>query len=68
MFLPQVTFVRALKNTKSKSKQDWLIELNSREEKIEMKMSIRSNKSGNAGQKKLGQYPTGLSVKYNGIV
>jgi len=68
VFLPQVTFVRALKNTKSKSKQDWLIELNSREEKIEMKMSIRSNKSGNAGQKKLGQYPTGLSVKYNGIV
>ena len=30
-------------------------------------MSIRSNKSGNAGQKKLGQYPTGLAVKYNGI-
>ena len=29
--------------------------------------TIRSNKSGNAGQKKLGQYPTGLAVKYNGI-
>ena len=30
-------------------------------------MSISSNKSGHAGKKKLGQFPTGLAVKYNGI-
>jgi len=33
-----------------------------------MKMSIRSNKSGHAGKKKLGQFPTGLAIKYNGLV
>jgi len=32
-----------------------------------MLMTIRSNKGGNAGQKKLGQFPTKLAVKYNGI-
>jgi len=65
VFLPQVQFVKASKS--SKSKQNWLLELKSRNESINMLMTIRSNKSGNAGQKKLGQYPTGLAVKYNGI-
>ena len=64
VFLPQVQFIKA---TKGKSKQEWLLELKSVNEKVVMLMSIRSNKSGNAGQKKLGQYPTGLAVKYNGI-
>jgi hypothetical protein len=32
-----------------------------------MGMSIRSNKPGHAGKRKLGQFPTGLAVKYNGI-
>ena len=35
---------------------------------ISMLMTIRSNKSGTAGQKKLGQFPTGLAVKYNGLM
>ena len=65
VFLPQVKFVRAY-SSKS-SKQDWFIELTSGDEKITMKMSIRSNKSGHAGKKKLGQFPTGLAVKYNGL-
>ena len=30
-------------------------------------MTIRSNKPGTAGQRKLGQFPTGLAVKYNGL-
>lgn len=66
VFLPQVKFVRAY-SSKS-SKQDWFIELKSGDETITMKMSIRSNKSGHAGKKKLGQFPTGLAVKYNGLV
>ena len=65
VFLPQVQFIRAAKSTKSK--QNWVLELKSRDQSITMLMTIRSNKSGNAGQKKLGQYPTGLAVKYNGI-
>ena len=65
VFLPQVNFVRAY-SSKS-SKQDWFIELKSGDEIITMKMSIRSNKSGHAGKKKLGQFPTGLAVKYNGL-
>ena len=65
VFLPQVQFIIASASTKSK--QNWELELKSANETVKMLMTIRSNKSGNAGQKKLGQYPTGLAVKYNGI-
>jgi hypothetical protein len=65
VFLPQVQFIKASASTKSK--QNWELELKSVDETVKMLMTIRSNKSGNAGQKKLGQYPTGLAVKYNGI-
>ena len=65
VFLPQVQFIKA--SASIKSKQNWELELKSASETVKMLMTIRSNKSGNAGQKKLGQYPTGLAVKYNGI-
>jgi hypothetical protein len=65
VFLPQVKFVKAYSSRSSK--QDWFIELKSGTETITMKMSIRSNKSGHAGKKKLGQFPTGLAIKYNGL-
>ena len=65
VFLPQVQFIKA--TASMKSKQNWELELKSANETVKMLMTIRSNKSGNAGQKKLGQYPTGLAVKYNGI-
>jgi len=65
VFLPQVQFVRAYASTTSK--QNWVLELKSGTESVNMLMTIRSNKSGNAGQKKLGQFPTGLAVKYNGL-
>ena len=65
VFLPQVQFIKA--SASMKSKQNWELELKSANETVKMLMTIRSNKSGNAGQKKLGQYPTGLAVKYNGI-
>ena len=64
VFLPQVKFVRAYKS--KSSKQNWFIELKSGNESLTMKMSIRTNKSGHAGQKKLGQFS--LSVKYNGLL
>ena len=64
VFLPQVKFVKAYKS--SSSKQNWFIELKSGDEKLIMNMTIRTNKSGHAGQKKLGQYS--LSVKYNGLL
>ena len=64
VFLPQVQFVRAYKS--KSSKQNWFIELKSGDEKLTMKMSIRTNKAGHAGQKKLGQFS--LSVKYNGLM
>ena len=64
VFLPQVKFVRAYKSTSSK--QNWFIELKSGNESLTMNMSIRTNKAGHAGQKKLGQYS--LSVKYNGLL
>ncbi len=63
VFLPQVEFVRAY--TETKSKQNWNIELKSGSDKLIMKMTIRTNKSGHAGVKKLGQF--NLSVKYNGL-
>jgi len=65
VFLPQVKFVKAYASRTSK--QDWFIELISGDESLTMKMSIRSNKSGHAGKKKLGQFPTGLAIKYNGL-
>lgn len=63
VFLPQVTFVRAYPS--SSSKQNWHIELKSGTDKLTMNMSIRTNKPGHAGLKKLGQFS--LAVKYNGI-
>lgn len=65
VFLPQVKFIKAYAS--KSSKQDWFIELKSGTESLTMKMSIRSNKSGHAGKKKLGQFPTGLAIKYNGL-
>ena len=65
VFLPQVQFIRAY--TSTKSKQNWVLELKSRDQIVSMLMTIRSNKSGNAGKRKLGQFPTGLAVKYNGL-
>ncbi len=65
VFLPQVKFVKA--TLSPKSKQNWFIILQSGDDSITMNMSIRSNKGGNAGKKKLGQFPTGLAIKYNGI-
>jgi len=65
VFLPQVKFVKAYSSRSSK--QDWFIELKSGTDVLTMKMSIRSNKSGHAGKKKLGQFPTGLAIKYNGL-
>jgi len=65
VFLPQVKFVKAV--TARSSKQNWYIILQSGNDSITMAMSIRSNKSGHAGKKKLGQFPLGLAVKYNGI-
>jgi len=66
VFLPQVQFVKAFSS--SSSKQNWIIELKSGDEIVKMSMSIRSNKPGHAGKKKLGQFPTGLAIKYNGIM
>jgi len=66
VFLPQVQFVKA--SSSPSSKQNWIIELKSGTEIIKMSMSIRSNKPGHAGKKKLGQFPTGLAIKYNGIM
>jgi hypothetical protein len=65
VFLPQVEFIKAV--ISKSSKQDWFIILKSGKDSLTMKMSIRSNKSGHAGKKKLGQFPTGLAIKYNGL-
>ena len=63
VFLPQVKFIKATASTSSK--QNWFIELTSGPDTLKMKMTIRTNKSGHAGLKKLGQFS--LSVKYNGL-
>ena len=63
VFLPQVKFIKAYESRSSK--QNWHIELKSGNESLTMNMSIRTNKSGHAGQKKLGQFS--LAVKYNGL-
>lgn len=64
VFLPMVKFVKAYPSTTSK--QNWFIELKSRDTTVTMEMSIRTNKSGNAGQKKLGQF-FNLAIKYNSL-
>lgn len=48
------------------SKQNWYIDLLTRNEKLVINMSIRTNKSGDASKKKLGQ-GYNLAVKYNGL-
>ena len=63
VFIPQVDFVKAYPS--KTSKQNWHIQLKSGADSIIMNMAIRTNKSGHAGQKKLGQFS--LSVKYNGL-
>ena len=63
VFLPQVRFVKAYAS--KGSKQNWFIELKSGSDTVTMKMSIRTNKAGNAGVKKLGQF--NLAIKYNGL-
>ena len=63
VFIPQVDFVKAYPS--KTSKQNWHIQLKSGADSIIMNMVIRTNKSGHAGQKKLGQFS--LSVKYNGL-
>lgn len=65
VFLPQVKFIKA--EASKSSKQNWFIILESGDESLTMKMTIRTNRSGHGGQKKLGQFPTNLSVKYNGL-
>jgi hypothetical protein len=64
VFLPMVKFIKAYASTTSK--QNWFLELRSKDTKITMEMSIRTNKAGHAGQKKLGQF-FNLSVKYNAL-
>jgi len=64
VFLPMVKFVRAYPSTTSK--QNWFIELKSKDDNVTMEMSIRTNKAGSAGQKKLGQF-FNLAVKYNSL-
>ena len=64
VFLPFVKFVKAYASTSSK--QNWFLELKSRDQTITMAMSIRTDKSGTAGNKKLGQF-FNLSVKYNSL-
>ena len=64
VFLPLVRFIKAYPSTTSK--QNWFIDLKSKNSVVTMEMSIRTNKSGNAGSKKLGQF-FNLSVKYNSL-
>ncbi len=64
VFLPMVKFVRAYES--KTAKQNWFIELKSKDEFVTMEMSIRTNKSGGAGDKKLGQF-FNLAVKYNSL-
>ena len=64
VFLPVVKVIRTRKSTSSK--QDWFIDLQSKDSILTMKMSVRTNKGGHNGVKKLGQF--NLAVKYNGII
>jgi hypothetical protein len=64
VFLPMVKFIKAYPSRTSK--QNWFLELKSKDDTISMEMAIRTNKAGNAGQKKLGQF-FNLAVKYNSL-
>ena len=64
VFLPVVKFIKAYPS--KTSKQNWFLELKSKDETVTMEMAIRTNKAGNAGQKKLGQF-FNLAVKYNSL-
>ena len=64
VFLPSVRFIKAYPS--KSSKQNWFLELKSKDQTVTMEMSIRTNKAGNAGQKKLGQF-FNLAVKYNSL-
>jgi len=64
VFLPLVRFIRAYPSTTSK--QNWFIDLKSKSSTVTMEMSIRTNKSGSAGERKLGQF-FNLAVKYNSL-
>ena len=64
VFLPSVRFIKAYPSRSSK--QNWFLELKSKDQTVTMEMSIRTNKAGNAGQKKLGQF-FNLAVKYNSL-
>lgn len=63
VFIPQVDFVKAFGH--KSSKQGWHVELKSGQDSLIMNMTIRTNKSGHAGVKKLGQFS--LAVKYNSL-
>jgi len=64
VFLPVVKFLKAEKS--GSSKQNWFIHLQSKDTTLTMQMSVRTNKAGHAGKKKLGQFYN-LAVKYNGL-
>jgi len=64
VFLPVVKFIKAYPS--KTSKQNWSLQLESKDTTITMGMSIRTNKAGNAGQKKLGQF-FNLAIKYNSL-
>ena len=59
VFLPQVQFIKA--KPSRTSKQNFLLELKSRNEKVTLMMTVRSSSGG-----KLKQFS--LKVTYNGIV
>ena len=64
VFLPLVRFIKAYPSTTSK--QNWYIDLKSKDSNVTMEMSIRTNKGGSVGERKLGQF-FNLSVKYNSL-
>ena len=64
VFLPLVRFIKAYPS--QNSKQNWFVDLESKNSILTMEMSIRTNKAGNAGAKKLGQF-FNLAIKYNSL-
>ena len=66
VFLAVTKYITAYKS--AKSKQNWHIDLATagKKETLTMNMTIRSNKGGHAGVKKLGQYYN-LEVKFNSV-
>lgn len=65
VFLPVVKFIKA--EASKSSKQNWFLHLASKDTTYTMQMSVRTNKAGHAGLKKLGQFYN-LAVKYNGLL